>query len=80
MPKGIHSAQKRFNDTYITSIEICKRLNVPRSAVFHARRRGELPTPITMEGIQLHIWERKEVEPLLKDWADSLRVRRGDVA
>jgi len=71
-----NQAQTDFDRKYITTTEICKRLNVSRSTVHIARATGKLPHPIDVQG-QLFIWERVTVEPYLAAWKIVLDVRRG---
>lgn len=63
------SPQLEFDNTYITSSEICKRLRINRCTLLQARRNGVLPDPIRVNGTQLYIWIRNEVNPALKSWA-----------
>jgi hypothetical protein len=72
------TAQERFDALYISSLEIGERLGVSRPAVMHARRRGVLPEPVCVNDGQIYIWERKEVEPYLKAWETSVKLRRGE--
>lgn len=62
------TAQARFNERYITSQEIVRRLNVSRASVGAARRRGDLPPAITIEGVNCMFWERSEAEPMIEEW------------
>ena len=70
------SAQQRFEDRYVTSQEICKRLHITRATVVHARRRGLLPDAIAVPGVQLIIWERAAIERYVAAWELMLRARR----
>lgn len=69
--------QERFDAEYITSSEICHRLDVKRSTVVIARQRGALPEPIVINGCQIHIWKRDIVTPYLEEWERKLNARRG---
>lgn len=73
-------AQERFNRTYITSSEICQRLQVTRPAIHFRRKAGNLPDSINVYGQQLLIWEREPIEPWLVKWEESLRAKRGNAA
>lgn len=71
--------QKTFDEEYITTSEIQKRVNVTRSTILQARRRGLLPNPIIVPGNGAFIWKRADVEPYLQAWEVSLACRRGEV-
>lgn len=75
-----NKAQERFDEKYITSTEIREEMDVPRSALFHAIRRGHLPQPIRLRGLQVHIWERKQIAAHLAAWKKAVYARRGDAA
>ena len=70
-------AQKEFDDKYITSTEICEKLNVDRSTVLNARRRGFLPNPIKINGVNIFIWRRLDIQKSLDAWELTLTCRRG---
>lgn len=72
-------AQQEFDKKYITGHEICNLLNVPRSTVLHARRRGLLPEPISVPGSGSFIWEREKVQRYLDAWSLNLQSRRGEL-
>lgn len=72
------TAQQRFDACYISTGEICRRLNVSRSTVLQARRRGLLPEPVAVDGTSVFVWERVTVEPYLSAWALVLNVRRAN--
>lgn len=74
------TAQERFDELYITSSEIQEELNVERSTILNARRRGLLPEPILVRGVRAFIWERDKVRPYLEAWKISLASRRGELA
>lgn len=78
-PPPPSAAQQRFNENYITSIEICKRLGISRVALGQALRRGTLPKPIGIDGLRIHLWQRQEVEGALQQWEADIRNRRGVV-
>lgn len=68
--------QEKFDSMYITSYEIGKRMKVARSVVMRARQRGALPGAISIPGNGYKIWVRKEIEPRLTAWQESLKIRR----
>ena len=72
------TAQDRFNATYITASEICARLQVAKSSIVHARRRGILPDPIVVLDGQLYLWERTTVDKYLTAWELLLTTRRAN--
>lgn len=74
------SAQERFDEKYISSREICKDLDVSRATILHARKRGFLPDPITVNNLQIFLWERETLAPYLQSWRLSLASRRGELA
>ncbi len=73
-------AQDKFDQAYITSTEICQRLNVTRPAIHFRRKAGLLPNVITVPGNQLAIWERTGIEPYLKKWEDQLNAKQNRTA
>ena len=75
-----NTAQTRFDELYITSSEIQKDLQVNRSAILYARRRGMLPEPIVVHGTRAFIWERAKATPFIEAWKISLASRRGQLA
>ena len=70
------TAQKTFDDTYVTSTDIARRLCVSRSAVIQARQKGKLPDPIFIEN-HLVIWERATIEPYVATWERERKERIG---
>lgn len=75
-----NEAQERFERAYITSSEICKRLEVTRPAIHFRRQSGLLPNPISVYGKQILIWERDAIEPWLKRWKASIDAKRSPKA
>ena len=75
MSEGV-AAQKRFNEKYITSREIGIRLGVTRTALLNARLKGTLPNAIYVDGANMYIWEREDVEPHIQKWHMSIARRR----
>jgi hypothetical protein len=67
---------KVFNDTYITSTEICKFLKIPRATLVSGKRSGKLPDPIEVPHVALTIWNRDKVFPFIVRWKESLDQRR----
>lgn len=72
-----HTFQQEFDNTYISSCEICRRLNVTRSQLLYMRRRHEMPPSIKVgDGKGWHLWFREEIEPFLQHWESALQLRR----
>lgn len=69
-----HNDQDLFDQQYITVGEICRRFNVNRSSIRHARENGKLPHSVLV-GNQ-YIWPRDLVEPHLCIWGAELESRR----
>lgn len=78
-PNAPETAQQRFSRIYITSSEICERMEVSRPTVLNARKRGILPDEIEIGDGVVYIWERDTIEPYLSAWALSLAARRGEL-
>ena len=72
--------QERFDATYITSTEIQHDMNVSRSTLLNARKRGLLPDPIVVNDGQLFMWERSSIADNLAAWKLILGVRRANNA
>lgn len=72
------SSQQEFDEVYITSSEICKRLRINRSSIVQARARGVLPDPILVNGGHVSLWKRSEVQTHLAAWEAALQSRRGE--
>lgn len=75
------SLQERFDQTYISTTEICQRLGVSRTTIFHGARTGKLPESIMIRrsdgGIHILLWLRAEAEPMMVEWAKSIAARKG---
>ncbi|CAB4168936.1 hypothetical protein UFOVP1516_27 [uncultured Caudovirales phage] len=71
------SPTELFNSMYITSSEVCKMLSIPRATIVAWKNNGKLPNAIEVPGVQLTIWEREPVLPLLKELLKNLNKRRG---
>lgn len=76
----VKSEQEVFDETYITSVEVCQRLDINRATIVTARQRGKLPEAIVIPrpGGQpyLLLWPRKVVEPILSEWQTELDAWR----
>lgn len=70
------TAQQAFDQMYVTSSEIIKRLQVNRPTMSQAPKRGLLPPPIVVNNSLIHIWLRSEAEPMIKVWEDKLKAKR----
>lgn len=71
--------QQEFDDTYITSSEICQELEIDRASLVHARKRGLLPNEISVHNGQIFIWKRAEIRPFLDNWKFAIQFRRGQI-
>jgi len=75
------SLQKHFDDTYISSTEICQTLGVNRSTVFNGARAGKLPEGIVIRradgGTHIMLWPRASAEPMIEQWAKAIASRKG---
>lgn len=76
----VETPQQRFARLYISSSEICAKMNIARSSLLLARRRGLLPDPIAIPGCTMFVWERATVQPYLDAWKLLLDVRREHAA
>lgn len=74
-----NEAQTRFDETYISSNELCKLLDIDRSILHNGRKRGILPNPIIVPGVNTYIWEREPLTPYLEAWKINLASRRGEL-
>ncbi len=70
------TAQDRFNEKYVSSREILKRLGVTRPTISKARTRGLLPDPIVIHDTLIFLWEREVVEPYIAAWELLLNAKR----
>jgi hypothetical protein len=74
------SPQQEFDELYITSMEVCRKLEVSRATVVMARRRGDLPEAIEIQresGVPyLLLWKRAEAQPAIDAWAAKLKTWR----
>lgn len=59
------TAQEEFDRDYITSSEICRLAGVSRLNVMQDKRRGNLPNPIEINGGQITVWKRVDVQVYL---------------
>lgn len=76
------SLQARFDETYISSTEICQTLGVNRSTVFNGARTGKLPPESIVirranGGAHAMLWLRREAEPMMHEWAKAIASRKG---
>jgi predicted DNA-binding transcriptional regulator AlpA len=68
--------QVRFDTTYITAHEIARTLDVSRTTVHHARKRGALPNPIMVGPDMIYIWERAPTQPYIDAMRDAIIARK----
>lgn len=75
------SLQTYFDQTFISSTEICQRLGVSRSTVYNGSRANKLPEPIVIRradgGAHIMLWLREQAEPMLSEWAKAIASRKG---
>lgn len=76
------SLQEQFDRTYISSTEICRRLELNRSSVFHGARTGKLPAEAivirrTNGDPHITLWLRELAEPMLAEWSKAIAVKKG---
>lgn len=75
------SLQSQFDDTYISSTEICQRLGIHRTTVFNGIRAGKLPQGIMIRradgSAHILLWIRAEAEPMMDEWAKAIASRKG---
>lgn len=67
--------QQVFDDTYITSIEVCSVLQIKRPSLMTAIKTGRLPKPIYIDVNGRHLlslWDRAKLEPVLASWRKPL--------
>jgi hypothetical protein len=80
----VRTAQEEFDETYISSTEICKELGITRATVTNGRQRGMLPDAIELlrpDGApHMVLWRRDRVRPFLDAWKIALQSRRGELA
>jgi hypothetical protein len=71
--------QERFDEQYVTSMELCAQLDVSRSSILNRRRAGGLPGAIEVRArdgqTHLLLWVRADVEPHLERWRQQLARR-----
>lgn len=68
--------QAKFEQAYITSIEIGQLLKTSRATIADGKRKGKLPNSIEVYGGKLTIWEREYIMPFVLSWKDALEKRR----
>jgi len=73
------SAQKEFDEKYISSTEVCKQLGVHRTTVLLALRTGRLPDPIILRRPngtpQILLWTREAIAPYFAEWSKARAER-----
>lgn len=68
--------QRRFDQLYISSTDICQRLGVSRVQLFSRKKRGDLPGAVVVNGAQITLWERAKIEPHLQEWETEIEKRK----
>lgn len=71
MSTTITSAEIEFKKRYISSNEICEHLQITASGLSRAVERGNFVPPMNVDS-NIRLWDRAEVEPLLKAWKARL--------
>lgn len=75
------SLQEQFDEKYISSTEICQRLDVNRSTVLQGARAGKLPECIVIKrpngSTHVALWIRADAEPMMAEWAKAIASRKG---
>lgn len=66
--------QTEFEQKYITPLEIELEVGVTRVAVFHARKRGQLPGEISVSDGRVIIWDRQHIAPYIADWKNKIQA------
>lgn len=73
------SAQREFDEKYISSTEVCQQLGVHRTTVLLAIRTGKLPVPIAINRPngtpQILLWERALANPHIAEWTANRAQR-----
>ncbi|QDB70909.1 hypothetical protein [Pseudomonas virus PBPA162] len=64
--------QDNFDSTYITSTEVCEKMQVSRVTLHYHRKNGRLPQHATLPGGQITIWRRDEMMPVMEEWSRKL--------
>jgi len=70
------SPQQVFDDTYVSTMEICEEMGVNRASVTNAIKRKFLPAPIVVSHSHMHLWVRREIRPILDAWKLVLKARQ----
>jgi hypothetical protein len=75
------SLQEQFDEKYISSTEICQRLDVNRSTILNGARAGKLPECIIIKRANgdphIMLWVRADAEPMMAEWAKAIASRKG---
>ncbi len=73
------SAQKEFDEKYISSTVVCQQLGIHRTTVLLALKTGRLPDPVVLRRPngqpQILLWERGPMVPILAEWAANRAQR-----
>ncbi len=64
-----------FREKYVTSGEICRRVNITSAALSLAKKAGRFPMPLEL-GERIDIWLRADVEKLIQQWTEEVLARR----
>ena len=65
--------QQEFDAIYITSSEIRQELNINRTDLFFAIKRGDMPNPgIVINSGRIHLWKRDIARPYIDSWKKRL--------
>lgn len=62
------TAQQTFDQTYISSNEIYRRLGISRVELYNARKKNIVPEPIKTHSGSGFLWLRDAMEPIIADW------------
>jgi hypothetical protein len=70
--------QQQFEADYVTSCHLYKRYDINRSRLHYLRHRGLLPMDLEIEILDMNllIWRRKEIEPILDELERSGKISR----
>lgn len=70
------SAQKEFEDTYISATQVQQYMGVSRPAIFYRKKNGLLPGEIKIPGVNVSLWKRAEIMPILDAWKQQMKERK----
>lgn len=71
-------AQAEFDTVYISSNEICLRLDINRSSLAYQRRLGRMPGAVQVPGSNMFVWKREAIEPFVQAYEAKLKMTRGE--